>query len=158
MVLGGERIVMAQTFTFAFRIDWRRGPKELRAALGKVRRKLIRELAREIKSNAPHPSVAASVSHTKATVTIAHRAALIFEFGAAPHFPPLGPIREWAISVGKDPKEAYAIARSIAGKGLGGKRGGRGGFEAQPYIFPAIETVTKDVPRWMREIWEAGRR
>ena len=145
------------TFTFKFRINWRRGSRELRAALREMRIKLLKEIAAQIVSNAPHPSIARSVKQTPAQVAVEHPAAVIFEFGAEPHFPPLGPIREWMLSVGKDPKDAYVIARSIAGKGLGGQRGGRGGFEAQPYIRPAIETSVKMVPGWMRDIWE-GRR
>jgi len=97
------------------------------------------------------------VKVSPAQVRIDHQAAAVFEFGAKPHFPPLGPIRAWAISVGKDPREAYAIARSIAGQGKGGRRGSRGGFEAQPYILPAIESAMDKVPGWMREIWEKGR-
>lgn len=137
------------TFTFKFRIDWRRGPRELRAALREVRIKLLEEIAKQIVSNAPHPSIARSVKQTPAQVAITHPAAMIFEFGVAPGlgFPPIDKIRAWAISVGKDPDSAFPVARSIQKEGL----------EAQPYILPAIEASVKMVPGWMRDIWE-GRR
>ncbi len=129
----------------------------MRGTLQKVRSRLLREIGKSVRRNAPHPSIASSVKVSAAQVRIDHRAAGIFEFGAKPHFPPLGPIRAWMVSVGKDPSDAYAIARSIAGRGLGGKRGSRGGFEAQPYIRPAIATAMDKVPGWMRELWERGR-
>lgn len=140
---------MANPMSFKFRIDWRRGPKEMQAALRKVRIRLLEEIAAGIRAHAPHPSIARSVTQSVSQVVIAHPAAAIFEFGVEPGqgFPPVSQIREWAISVGKDPDSAFPVARSIQREGL----------PARPYIIPAIETAIDDVPGWMREIWEGGR-
>ncbi len=135
------------TFRFKFQIDWRRGPKELRVALKKLRSRALREIAKSVRANAPHPSIAQSVRVSASQVRIDHPAAAVFEFGAKPHFPPLGPIREWAISVGKDPDSAFPVARAISRRGL----------PEQPYIRPAIESAMTRVPQWLREIWEGGR-
>ena len=139
---------MANPFTFRFRIDWRRGPREMTAALGEVRRRAIEEIAASIRADAPHPNIATRVSHSASQVTIAHSAAMFLEFGQSPgSFPPVDRIRQWAISVGKDPDSAFPLARSIKAKGRA----------AQPYIFPAIRAAMAEVPKHMRDIWEGGR-
>lgn len=139
---------MAQNFTFRFTVNWRRGPRKFRVALGEARRRMVKEIADSIRADAPHPNVAASVSHSAAQVTVTHPAALFLEFGQSPgSFPPVDRIRAWAVSVGKDPDSAYPLARSI-------KEQGRA---PQPYIFPAIEKGKERVGKHMTDIWEGGR-
>lgn len=135
--------------SFTYRVDWRRGPSHMRRAFREVRVRLMEDIASEIRRNAPHPSVAASVSHSASQVVVAHEAAAIFEFGVAPGkgFPPVDRIAEWAVTVGKDRDEAFPIARAIQQRGL----------PEQPYIRPAIETAMDNVPGHMRVIWEGGR-
>lgn len=121
----------------------------MRAALRELRIRALGDIADEVRRNAPHPSLAASVSQTAAQVVIAHPVAAIWEFGVEPGqgFPPVDRIGDWAIGVGKSRDEAFPIARAIQRRGL----------PEHPYIRPAIETAMDRVPGHMRDIWEGGR-
>ncbi len=128
-------------------INWRRGPREMQGALKRTRTQFLRKMAREMRRRAPD-SVKNTISQTAAQVVVAHSAALFIEAGQSPgSMPPLGPIRKWAESVGKDPRDAFAIARWI-------KEQGR---EARPFIRPAIEAALATVDDEFRRIWEGER-
>jgi soluble lytic murein transglycosylase-like protein len=66
------------------------------------------------------------------------------EFGSAPHFPPLDPIREWARRHGIPESAAYAIALNIS----------RRGTPAKPALFPAFEQERSGFEKLIREAWQ----
>lgn len=128
--------------SIVFKIDWRRGPKELRGALGEVRRQLMVDIGDEIRRRAPHPSIASSVVVQRSQVKIFHPAAWFWEKGINMSWqgPPAGLVA-WAKSRGKTLQEAFAVAR--AGVNI----------PASPYIEPAIAGAVSNVSRRIREIW-----
>ena len=139
---------MVAAFRFRFQIDWRRGSKELRVALDEMRGKVLQEIGDQVRDNAPHPSLAAAVTVSASQVTINHPAALIFEYGmSAGKMPPVGPLKEWALKVGKDPNDMFAVAMGIKAKGI----------EAQPWMEDAVAAGLETAPEWMRRIWERSR-
>jgi hypothetical protein len=123
------------------RFEWRRGPAEMRATLTELRWAALELIGAGIRARAPHPHIAEAVVVTRTAVRIDHRAAWFWETGVARHIPPVGPIIEWAESVGKTAREAYAVAR--AGVQL----------PARPYIGPAIRDVMHLIPAKLRELW-----
>lgn len=102
------------------------------------RQALLDRVVREVRSRA-HPNVAATVRRTPKGVVIDHPAANFIEHGARPHEPKRGPLVEWAISIGKGRRAAYAIARSIAARGV----------PAQPFYKPGIEAALGSAGRAM---------
>ena len=128
-------------------INWRRGPREMKKALKRTRTQFLRKMEREMRRMAPE-SVRNSISRTASQVVVAHSAARFIESGQKPgSMPPLEPIRKWAESVGKDPRDAFPIARWI-------KEQGR---EARPFIKPAIKSALATVDDEFRRIWEGER-
>ncbi len=129
-------------------IDWRRGPKEMRSALKRTRTKMLKNLEREIRRKAPD-SVKNSIRRTASQVTITHAAAIFIELGTpVGTMPPLDGLMAWAKSVGKDPHDAFAIARHIKKQGI----------DPRPFIQPAIELALSTVDDEFRRIWEGERR
>ncbi len=129
-------------------IDWRRGPREMKKALDRTREAMLKTMERQIRKNAP-PGVKQTITRTAAQVVIAHSAALFIELGTpAGTMPPLDGLREWAKSVGKDPHDAFAVARHIKQQGI----------PARPFIQPAIELALSQVDDEFRKIWEGERR
>lgn len=63
------------------------------------------------------------------------------EYGAAPHWAPIAPLKQWAKRVLGAEELGYAIQRAIA----------RRGTRAQPYFTPAAEEMQRDAPGVMRE-------
>lgn len=128
-------------------INWRRGPREMKDALRRTRTQFLRKMEREMRRRAPD-SVRSTISRTASQVVVSHAAARFIESGQAPgSMPPLDPIRAWASSVGKDPHDAFAIARWIKSQGR----------EARPFIRPAIESALATVDDEFRRIWEGER-
>lgn len=129
-------------------IDWRRGPRQMKRALDRTRGKFLREVEREMRRKAPM-SVKSTISRTAAQVVVGHAAARFIEAGVpVGTMPPLGPLREWAKSVGKDPHDAFPVARWIKSHGVA----------ARPFIKPAIELALSHVDDEFRRIWEGERR
>lgn len=73
---------------------------------------------------------------------VKHAAAI--EFGSAPHFPPLEPIREWCRRHGLPESAAYPIALAISKRGT----------PAKPYLFPAYEQERPKFEAVIREAWQ----
>lgn len=138
---------MAAKGPVVFKIDWRRGPRELKASLMETRHRVIREMAEQMRERAPTDSIKAAIRHsdTPAQIRIDHPAARFWETGVERHMPPVSAIIPWALSIGKTIREAYAVAR--AGVSL----------PRRPYIQPAVKRVMKTVPKRFRDIWEGGR-
>ena len=134
---------MPQPFRLVWRIDWRRGPRELRQAIDKARLEALGSLEREVRKNAPTQGLKDAVKRTAAQVVVDHPAAAIVEFGARPHFPPPGALIPWMLSVGKDPNDEYAVARAISQRG----------FQERPYFRPAIEAIVQEIPAQFGKIW-----
>ncbi len=134
---------MPEAGRIVWRIDWRRGPRELRVAIDKARLEALKDLESEVRKNAPTQGLKDAVKRTAAQVVVDHPAAAIVEWGARPHFPPPGALISWLISVGKDPKEEFPVARAISQRG----------FEARPYFRPAMESVQDRIPAQFRKIW-----
>lgn len=63
------------------------------------------------------------------------------EFGTAPHFPPVAPIREWCRRHGIPESAAFLIARSISRKGT----------PAKPWLFPGFEEERPNFDNLIRE-------
>lgn len=55
------------------------------------------------------------------------------EFGTAPHWPPIEPLKGWARRVLGDESLAYAVQKSIA----------ENGTPAQPFFRPGVETMRR---------------
>ena len=138
---------MVETFRFRVQIEWRRGSKHLRRALDEMRRQVVQEIGREMRDNAPHPSLAAAVTVQRSTITVDHPAALVFEYGMEPGtFPPLEPIRAWASKVGQVPKDAFAVARHLF----------RTGIEVQPWVWGAVEAGLARATEGKARVWDGG--
>ena len=142
---------MVEAGRLVWKIDWRRGPREMRTAIDRARREALELLEVEVRRNAPTTGLRDAVKRTAAQVVVEHPGAAVVEFGAKPHWPPPGALVPWMLSVGKDPEDEFKLARAIAGKSPTGKKGG---FEARPYFRPAIEVVQRSIPRNFRRIWE----
>lgn len=143
---------MVEAGRVVFRIDWRRGPREMRQAIDRARLDALKEMEMEVRKNAPTQGLKDAVRRTAAQVVVEHPAAAVVEFGARPHWPPPGALIPWLLSVGKSPDEEFPVARAIAGKGHGKRP--QGGFEERPYFRPAMETVRARMPAIFRRIWE----
>lgn len=59
------------------------------------------------------------------------------EHGTPPHWPPIGPLKDWARTVFGSVEPAYAVQRSIAAEGT----------EAQPFAQPGLETAVRELKR-----------
>lgn len=134
---------MAEPGRLVWKLDWRRGSREIRQAIDQTRGKALERLEQEVIKNAPTPGLRDAVKRTAAQVVVEHAAAAIVEFGAKPHFPPPGALVPWMISVGKDPREEFALQRAISERG----------FRARPYFRPAVEVVVREITRMFRDIW-----
>ncbi len=139
---------MVEPGRLVWQLDWRRGSREMRVAIDRARQDALERLEQEVRRLAPTTGLKNAVTRTAAQVTVEHPAAAIVEFGARPHFPPPGALLDWMRSVGKDPREEFAIQLHISQEG----------FEARPYFRPAIELVKREIPGDFRRIWERGRR
>jgi len=130
------------------RINWRRGPRQLRIALDRARDEFLTTVESEARSAAPS-GVKNTIKRTAAQVRVDHPAAAYIEFGQEEgSMPPLGPIAAWAVSVGKSAREAFPIARAIRDRGR----------PARPFFVPAIEKALNEVEREFVQIWEGGRK
>ncbi len=76
-----------------------------------------------------YESIGIRVSPKGLSVTVGATAkqAPYIEFGTAPHFPPLQPIREWCLRKGMSERAAFPIARRIAERGS----------PERPFLYPA---------------------
>ena len=142
---------MVEPGRLVWKVDWRRGSREMRVAIDRARREALELLEAEVIRNAPTEGLKRAVKRTAAQVVVEHPGAAVVEFGAKPHWPPPGALVPWMLSVGKDPEDEFKLARAIAGKSPTGKKGG---FVARPYFRPAIEVVKRSIPRNFRKIWE----
>lgn len=125
------------------RFDWTPSnrPAQLRAALEATRQKVIHATADGIRQRAPHPNIADAVRTDADAVHVDHRAAWFWEVGTSLHMPPVGPMIDWALSVGKTRREAYAVAR--AGVQL----------PRTPYIAPSVKAALRGIPASVRAMW-----
>jgi phage protein, HK97 gp10 family len=64
------------------------------------------------------------------------------EFGTSPHFPPLQPIKRWALRKLGDERAGYPVAKKIA----------QAGTEEKPYMRPAFEEMKPKYIQRLRQI------
>lgn len=120
----------------------------MKRALDRTREKFLREVESEVRRKAPS-SVKSTITRTAAQVVIGHPAARFIEAGMKPGtMPPLTALALWAKSVGKDPRDAFPIARAIKARGI----------PARPFIKPAIELALSHVDDEFKRIWEGERK
>lgn len=65
------------------------------------------------------------------------RYAAAVEKGTKPHYPPIGPLLDWARRVLGDESAAYAVQRKIAEKGT----------DPQPFVAPGIRAMRAELRR-----------
>ncbi len=67
------------------------------------------------------------------------------EFGSAPHYPPIEPLKDWAKRVLHEEQAAYAVQKKI----------GREGTEPQPFFRPALNQArNKWVPYYYKRVFQ----
>ena len=71
---------MVEAGRLVWKIDWRRGSREMRTAIDRARREALELLEVEVRRNAPTPGLRDAVKRTPAQVVVEHPGAAVVEF------------------------------------------------------------------------------